>query len=308
MVKTRVCLKTKNCTIPYFLIKYKKQSILVATLDHTNNFTAEFNDLPKFKADGTTRIEYSVVEVNTMPGYTFSVATTNSDAPTVTSPDGTVSIVATNTRVTQEVKVNKKWVGVADSTAPSVNVELLDVTNPTSPISLGTKLWSYNANTAQNFTDVFTNLPKYKDDGVTEIHYEVKEVSPLPKYEVNVSAVTDVDASHKTATITNTYKTVDIHLTKSWVGVNAADAPAVTMQLVDATDANHKVDVAGKTVTLDANNGFAADLTDLPNIRVMEQREFSMRQERSMLCRVIPLQCSLHLTTHQCCQMHHLVQ
>ena len=23
----RVCLKTKNCTIPYFLIKYKKQSI-----------------------------------------------------------------------------------------------------------------------------------------------------------------------------------------------------------------------------------------------------------------------------------------
>ena len=25
--KTRVCLKTKNCTIPYFLIKYKKQSI-----------------------------------------------------------------------------------------------------------------------------------------------------------------------------------------------------------------------------------------------------------------------------------------
>ena len=27
MVKTRVCLKTKNCTIPYFLIKYKKQSI-----------------------------------------------------------------------------------------------------------------------------------------------------------------------------------------------------------------------------------------------------------------------------------------
>ena len=240
---------------------------LVATLDRTNNFTAEFNDLPKFKADGTTRIEYSVVEVNTMPGYTFSVATTNSDAPTVTSPDGTVSIVATNTRVTQEVKVNKQWVGVADSTAPSVNVELLDVTNPTSPISLGTKLLSYNANTAQNFTDVFTNLPKYKDDGVTEIHYEVKEVSPLPEYEVNVSAVTDVDASHKTATITNTYKTVDIHLTKSWVGVNAADAPAVTMQLVDATDANHKVDVAGKTVTLDANNGFAADLTDLPKYK-----------------------------------------
>ena len=27
MVKTRACLKTKNCTIPYFLIKYKKQSI-----------------------------------------------------------------------------------------------------------------------------------------------------------------------------------------------------------------------------------------------------------------------------------------
>ena len=25
--KSRVCLKTKNCTIPYFLIKYKKQSI-----------------------------------------------------------------------------------------------------------------------------------------------------------------------------------------------------------------------------------------------------------------------------------------
>lgn len=27
ILPTRVCLKTQNCTIPYFLIKYKKQSI-----------------------------------------------------------------------------------------------------------------------------------------------------------------------------------------------------------------------------------------------------------------------------------------
>ena len=69
--------------------------------------------------------------------------------------------------------------------------------------SLGTKTLSYNVNPALSFTDTFSNLDKYKADGVTEVQYAVKENNQTDGYQTSISAVRTDDATHKSAEITN---------------------------------------------------------------------------------------------------------
>ena len=189
----------------------------------TNTWSYSYANLPKFLANGTTLIEYRVLET-AVPNY-----------DTTYDPS---HLNVTNTYITTSIAGTKTWVG--DAVAPSgtrpdsVTLVLQSRTgsnpwaaavNPPAPTwtNTGTNVWSYS----------YTNLPKYLADGVTPIQYQVVEI-PVPNYD------TTYDASH--LNITNTYKVTGVTGTKSWVGDASAPAgtrpTSITLTLQSRTGSN----------------------------------------------------------------------
>ena len=210
-------------------------------LNATNNWTAEFTDLQKYKDLTRTEIVYSVEEVEVPEGYTSKV-----EGMTITNTykEPTVSKTAT-----------KVWKNDAENLrTESITVQLLADGEAVEGRTL-----ELNAN--NNWTAEFTELQKYKDLTRTEIVYSVEEVSVPEGYTSKVEGMT----------ITNTYKepTTSKIATKVWLGDNANLRPgSITVQLL----ADGKA-VEGKILDLNANNNWTAEFTDLQKYQDLTRTE-----------------------------------
>ncbi|QTE72908.1 Cna B-type domain-containing protein [Clostridiales bacterium FE2010] len=203
----------------------------------------KFTSLPKYKADGTTEIAYSVKEAE-VPGY-------DSDVGTLTNG----KITVTNTQETVEVEVDKAWLNADGSkTWPNgvtVGIQLTadgsDVTGKTATLS------------ADQTSYKFTSLPKYKADGTTEIAYSVKEAE-VPGYDSDVGTLTNGKI-----TVTNTQETVEVEVDKAWLNADGSKTwpNGVTVGIQLTADGS---DVTGKTATLSADQT-SYKFTSLPKYK-----------------------------------------
>lgn len=135
------------------------------------------------------------------------------------------------------VCVNKKWIG---TTGDAVTVHLYaDGTDTGKVVTL---------NASNSWKNAFGNLRKYSASG-SQIKYTVKEDVPAG-YE---GKITGSQENGYTITNTNVEK-MSIPITKTWVG-KAGDAVTVKL-LADKKD-------TGKTVTLNADNQWKGNFTDL---------------------------------------------
>lgn len=212
------------------------------TPDENGDWKYTFTGLPKYTADGTKEIKYTVTE-DPVPEY---------DEPEyLETEDGLIKIVNKHTPKTTEISVTKEWQDGenVDGVRPrSITVHLLadgkEVDSATvTPDENGR--WEYT----------FEDLPKYRDGGV-EIKYTITE-DPVPEYEAEI----------ENYTITNTHEpiTTDITITKEWEDEENRDGvrPAsITVRLY----ADGK-EIKSATVVPDENGHWEYTFEDLPMYR-----------------------------------------
>ena len=207
-----------------------------------------FTGLPKYQTDGTTEIAYSVKEAE-VPGYASTVGDLTEGKITVT-----------NTQETTEVEVEKVWANADGSdTWPT------DVTVTIQLIADGEAVTGKTATlNASQTSYTFTGLPKYQEDGTTEIAYSVEEAE-VPGYASEVS-----ELSEGKITVTNTQETVEVVVIKVWEDEDNAYSmrpDSITIRLYA-----DGVELADKVATLDGTtdeDGFEteawkATFSDLP--------------------------------------------
>ena len=201
---------------------------------------AGFRDMPKYYLDGT-EIVYTVEESENLTGYKTEV-----------SDDGFVDngrkFTITNTVKKQNIEVNKIWELKKEDT---IEVELLRDENVI-------KTETISADENASYKHTFENLPIYAIDGTTQYEYSIKEKA-IKGYDVpKIVKAESVDDSKLIFNITNTYKTVDVNVSKSWVGVSENEAPSINLQLVDITDADNPINL-GANYTMTLNRGKWSD-------------------------------------------------
>ena len=146
-----------------------------------------FDKLPKYQADGTTEIAYSVKEVE-VAGYTSEVGDLTDGKITVTNTYGD----------TTEVEVEKKWINAEDQSVrewpEGVTVEIQLLADSKAVEGKKAKL------SAEQPSYKFEKLPKYQSDGKTEIVYSIEEPTKIAGY---TSSVEEKEAGK--FTVTNAY-------------------------------------------------------------------------------------------------------
>lgn len=234
-----------------------KSAVLVRdTGAGSNVYKAEFTDLPKYSKDGTVEYRYDVkerqVENNSIPGYTAEY-TRPSDADYA---GNAVNFAIKNTVKTKNVIVVKQWEGKTenkiDISLKKGNTNLQNV-----------ELKQHNSTSANEWEYVFAGLPAYEADGSTAISYSVEE-SPINGYELTKTVASRGDDT--VHTLKNTFKTVDIDISKVFEGVDAGSRPEVELTLIDKTNPLSPIELAN-TITLDSNNGFRGSIENLPKFK-----------------------------------------
>lgn len=177
-----------------------------------------FNNLPYRDAQGAI-IEYTVEEIN-VPGFTSSSTQTGLQFNFMNE-------------VFTEIAVSKKWVDDNRNEHPDVIVNLLADNEQYAATIL---------NAANNWTDIFDNLPKYNMEDGAEIAYTVAEEA-LDGY---VASITGDMADG--FLITNTAsETINIPVKKQWVGPALSEVKVNLM--ADGVD-------SGLALTLNAANNW----------------------------------------------------
>ena len=218
-------------------------SIQYATLKKTDHATTDkkvwkytFENLPIYKADGITKIDYTIREVSvTADGTTANVVYKDGTSGTV--GDYTVALDGLNITNTLKQGGNK------DLTVEYPVIKNWDVpTGATLPSSITVQLYRDNAayeapytftaeDIANNWKHVFTNLRKYTDNGISEYQYSVKETK-VDGYEVNDGKVGAYTVTVDGNVITNklsddsTDLLTEITVTKKWKNVNTNNMPS----------------------------------------------------------------------------------
>lgn len=158
-------------------------------LSEDNNWTATFDDLPKYDEKGQ-EISYSVVEED-LTGYAATYSGNMKDGFTVT-----------NTRATSiTIPVIKKWIGPVGE---PVTIELLADGVPT-----GRKV---KLDAGKNWESKFTNLPQYNQSG-QEIQYTVSEQAQK-HYDVSITG----NANEGFTVVNTNNETITIPIDKEWSG------------------------------------------------------------------------------------------
>lgn len=249
-------VQLKDATNPMAKINVASPKELIAD---NGVYKASFRNLPKYKQDGTTLIDYEVEEVEdaTLSGYSASYVRE-------VSADGNTKIAITNKVETVKFKVDKSWVGVENNEAPEVRFNIIDRgvgENATSDINLTNKTIALNL--ANNFTQTIVDLPKYHIDGTTLVDYGINEVTDLAGYSFTYSK--NVTAEGISLVATNTRVNIPVKLKKIWANDNVGyTRPELTFEIFAnavADDSNNAVKV--KEVQLNADNNFEISL-DLP--------------------------------------------
>ena len=202
-------------------------------LTAANNWSASFNNLPKF-ANGV-EIAYSVAEVTVPEGYTAS-------EPVLTE-EGSWSLTNTYSPEVTNITGQKTWDDAdnQDGKRPeSITVNLL---------ADGQEVAEQLVDAASGWTYAFENLPKFKDG--QEIVYTITE-----------DAVANYAVTQDGYNLTNSYTPgkTSVTVSKVWDDANNQDGlrpDKVTVQLY-ADD-----EKSGSEVTLSAENGWAYTWSDL---------------------------------------------
>ena len=229
---TKTWIGPKGEAVTVKLLADNNDSGKTVTLSKDNNWSATFEGLPKYKANGS-EIAYKVTEAE-VTGVDASKYTT-----TVTGSAASGFTITNTRKETIDIPVTKTWIGPKGE---AVTVKLLaDNTDSGKTVTLSKD---------NNWSATFEGLPKYKADG-SEIAYMVTEAE-----------VTGVDASKYTTTvtgsaaegftITNTNKeTIDIQGSKTWdddENRDGARPDSITVRLhADGVEKD------AKTVTADDN-------------------------------------------------------
>ena len=240
----------------------------------TSAWAGSFNDLPTYESDGTTAIEYRVVETNTHDGYTYDGVTGNMSE----------GFVLTNTLETQ-LTVTKEWEGDAGEsatfqlyrsasggTAEAVDGETLTLTSDNS------------------WYDSFTDLPAYDSDG-NLYTYSVQETSVEgdDDYVVTYGDTDVTDVTAQTQIVTNTEAT-QVEVTKSWYGGTTTPVTINLMKRVGDDDAtiaatlrlNGLVDTSTTTndagVTMKEDTAWHAVFGNLPTVEDDETVTYTVEE------------------------------
>ena len=224
---TKTWVGPKGEAVTVKLLADNNDSGKTVTLSEDNNWSATFEGLPRYKADGS-EIAYKVTEAE-VTGVDASKYTT-----TVTGSAASGFTIKNENKETIDIPVTKTWIGPKGE---AVTVKLLADNNDSGKTVTLSK--------DNNWSAAFEGLPRYKADG-SEIAYEVTEAE-----------VTGVDASKYTTTVTGSAasgftiknensEVVSIPVKKVW---NGPAADSVTVHLyADDVDTN-------QTLTLNkANN------------------------------------------------------
>ncbi|MGY3779406.1 Cna B-type domain-containing protein [Isobaculum melis] len=176
-------------SVTVYLKKNSKVTNQSIQLSAQNNWTAIFNDLPKYDEEGQ-EISYSIVEAD-MADY---VATYSGNMKT--------GFILTNTRAASiTIPVVKKWIGPVGE---PVTIELLSDGMPT-----GRKI---KLDAGKNWESKFTNLPQYNQNG-QEIKYTVSE-EKQENYDVQITG----NATEDFTVINTNNETIEIPIDKEWSG------------------------------------------------------------------------------------------
>ena len=180
----------------------------VITLDGTIDSSGEtsawhgsFTDLPTYESDGTTAIQYRVVETSGPSNYIYDGVTGNMSE----------GFVLTNTLETS-LTVTKEWVG-SDGTSATFQL-YRSVKGGTAEAVSGKTLTL----TSSNWTGSFTDLPAYDSDG-NLYTYSVQETDVVGSnsYVVTYGTTNVNTVTAQTQTVTNTEAT-QVSVTKDWYG------------------------------------------------------------------------------------------
>ena len=226
------------------------------TLTHT------FTGLTRFRADGTTEIEYTVVESSYPDDYEpqTPVKEENADGKTIY----TIENIHEPAKI--DINVEKVWDdnNDQDGTRPdSVTINLMNGNT-----QVGTVTFSKENGEYKTLTHTFEGLPVYND--ATEITYTVVEVTndtikgktedvaetnrEAGKYYYSVSG-----SKEEGFTVTNTLKaaTIDVKVTKEWDDTNDQDGIRPNEVTINLLANGEKVDEV--TLTVDATGAWTTD-------------------------------------------------
>ena len=233
----------------YITVNVKDGDTVVDTITVKPNEKGEWKYtsklLPKYRADGTTEITYTVDE-DVLSGYEKSV--TGYNIKNTYKPD------------TKTVSGEKKWdlkgnTGIELPGSITVNVKDGDTVVDTITVKPNEKgEWKYTSK----------ELPKYRADGKTEITYTVDEDVPAG-YTKKVEGTT----------ITNTLETTSICVSKAWSDDNNRDnkRPAsITVNLfADGTF------VQSQQIT--TADGWKYEFTDLPKYKDGKEIKYTITED-----------------------------
>ncbi|MDY6037603.1 MAG: Cna B-type domain-containing protein [Eubacterium sp.] len=210
------------------------------SLNALNGWKAAFDDLRKFKADGT-EIKYTIKE-DAVENYKSEI-----------TGDMTAGFTVKNTNTEKiEIPVIKKWVGKATD---SVSVKLLADGNVKETITL---------KKADSWTHTFKNLPKYDENDGHEIAYTISEV----KVDGYTTGITGTAKEGFTITNTITGK-VSIPVTKTWVGKEGTSA---TIRLY--ADGN-EID----SITLNEANKWQHTFSNLEKYKAGNEIKYTIKED-----------------------------
>lgn len=256
-----VSLRIYDSTDPQNPIEITGRSIVLVR-DNTDAsgalWKANLINMPKYKADGSTMIVYTVEEADASerPGYEVSYE------PAVTVDAEDLKFTVTNRVKRRDILVRKSWIGKQEG---FVDVYLLKNGNRMSENP--TRIGEQSAQGQDPWTHVFPSLPYYEIDGKTPIRYDVEELG-MPGYSGSLveseEALPGNAGSRLRFELTNAFQTVDLYVKKRWEGVEASEAPAVTIGLVDLKDESRPIALDAYTIRLDRSNGFTGVFRDLP--------------------------------------------
>ncbi len=231
--------------------------------NNESNMTATWTGVPKYAADGTTEIEYSVEETNTPKNYTATITGNMDSGFTVTN---------VHSGGTNEFTVRKVWDdnNNQDFKRPSsVTVQLYQ-----NGAAMTDSDKTQELSESNNWTYRFDRLPQADSTG-NDYTYSVREISdgePLEEGgETSEGYTVSYTTSTSGATITNSYtpETVSVEATKVWDEASEPDTSLrtdVKLHLYGSLDGRIVYDGGTKTITMDSEGEptGTAEWTDLP--------------------------------------------
>ena len=184
----------------------------------SEEWTAKFVNLPKYKPGTTTLITYTVKETVTYGGYT----------PSTTEPVANGGTI-TNTQETTEISAHKAWKNANGTFEPptgaTVTYTLYADGQPTEYTvelkgEVGTAPTVTGGYESEEWTAKFVNLPKYQPGTDTLIVYTIAETVTYGGY---TPSTTEPVADGET--ITNTQEATEISAHKAWKNANGSTTP-----------------------------------------------------------------------------------